>query len=694
MYDLTTKNRSFLFVCKQLRDHNVKNYKFMLELLDPSIQGLDPYSKTLTNEQKLRIYYEICNNVWYYLREVVRVPVPGSITGIPYELNLGNLAQTYAAYKNANFVSLLPRQQGKTIGEVCFISWVMLFGSSSTQIIFLNKGSADSIENGRRFKNIKNLLPGWLKDMVINTKEDKDNATEKYMSSTKNQLLIKSPPASVEMADKLGRGLTSAIVYIDELAFLNKNSIVFDAMVPAWKTASEKAAINGVPYGIHFTTTPNNVDTESGKWAYDFINNSARFSYLVYDMTDEELKEYILGPEITERDGTKVRKQKPFLWIQYSWKELGRTQEWYNQMRQTMSDSVKVKRELDLDWVKSKKNSIFTEDELDNLSKYTLEPVYTLYPKNNARHNVEFTEIPDFSKKYIISCDVAGSGTDSSVINIIDPDDFRIVGNFSDNKVDTEEFKRLIFTLMSDYFRNALLVVERNSYGLNIMDALIKTSIHGRIFRTSPKRLAERKIDGGILIREKETKWIYGVDTTDKSRTIMFEMLPAIVREHPEVFTTKNIQDDLRNLVLFPNGKVAADIGFHDDNIMSYLIARYAIFATDWFQYQGISKVPKLRKMSTEELEEAISGQTFLKSSTIMAKKGLIEDAIASGGLEEAANNEIFEEEFNAKIHGDQSEILLRGRPAAVANNRGPNYKANTDVRKKSFYRRIVDMNN
>ena len=37
---------------------------------------------------------------------------------------------------------------------------------------------------------------------------------------------------------------------------INKNKIIYDSMYPAWKTAAENAAKNGVPYGIHLTTTP------------------------------------------------------------------------------------------------------------------------------------------------------------------------------------------------------------------------------------------------------------------------------------------------------------------------------------------------------------------------------------------------------------------------------------------------------
>ena len=217
IYEITTNNRSFLVVSQQLKEHGVKNNKFMLALYDEKLVGVDPYSPDLTEEQKIRIYREIRLNKWYYLREVIRIPVTGT-DGIKYELNIGNCAQSYAYWRNLNFITILPRQQGKTIGVVSDDTWTMLFGSKNCQAIYLNKQYPDAVENGRRFKNIKNLLPNWLLAMILDSKGDKDNQDEKYIAKLKNQIIVKPAANSEEQADKLGRGLTSSIIYADEFA--------------------------------------------------------------------------------------------------------------------------------------------------------------------------------------------------------------------------------------------------------------------------------------------------------------------------------------------------------------------------------------------------------------------------------------------------------------------------------------------
>src|SRR5574344_1605334 len=116
IYDIHTKNRSFLETSVVLKNHGVKNCYFMLQLFDESLVGVDPYSPDLTPEQKVRIYTEIRRNKWYFLREVYRLQDQGNENGIQYKLNIGNLAQSYCQLLNINFISLLPRQVGKTQG--------------------------------------------------------------------------------------------------------------------------------------------------------------------------------------------------------------------------------------------------------------------------------------------------------------------------------------------------------------------------------------------------------------------------------------------------------------------------------------------------------------------------------------------------------------------------------------------------
>ena len=72
IYDWKTENKSFIDVHIQLKLLGIKNNAFHLILLNPLLQGVDPYSEDLTNEQVMMIVQECKLNMFYYLREVVR----------------------------------------------------------------------------------------------------------------------------------------------------------------------------------------------------------------------------------------------------------------------------------------------------------------------------------------------------------------------------------------------------------------------------------------------------------------------------------------------------------------------------------------------------------------------------------------------------------------------------------------------
>lgn len=217
IYDIKTKNISFLKVSKMLRDKKVKNNKFMLALYDEKLVGVDPYSTELTSAEKVAIYRECCRNFWYFIREVVKLPADGA--EIRYELNLGNCTLSYLCQLDKNIILLLPRQHGKTMGKVVFDIWNTCFVTKNTNIIYLNKGKGDAVKNLKLFRDIKNLLPQWMLELFINdAKKDVDNQENKLISKRNNTLKVVSPGSDPDSADKAGRGLTTSNIVFDEFA--------------------------------------------------------------------------------------------------------------------------------------------------------------------------------------------------------------------------------------------------------------------------------------------------------------------------------------------------------------------------------------------------------------------------------------------------------------------------------------------
>src|SRR5574344_1988401 len=131
---------------------------------------------------------------------------------------------------------------------------------------------------------------------------------------------------------------------------------------------------------------------------------------------------------------------------------------------------------------------------------------------------------------------------------------------------------------MTQYLIHSILVMENNSYGLAILDVLMKNpTIEPRMYREVLDRKAEKTLNNGMIQEKKTKKVVYGVATTSASRKIMYDILGTIVREEPEVIVADMFYSEIKTLQVKKTGKIEAMDGMHDDIIMSYLVFRYAL---------------------------------------------------------------------------------------------------------------------
>lgn len=433
-------------------------------------------------------------------------------------------------------------------------------------------------------------------------------------------------------------GLTVSNLVFDEFAFMKFNNLTYLSCLPAWKKASENAKKHGTPYGITIITTPNNLDTPAGAYCHQMIQMAAKWVFECFDFSDTELDTFL-----------ESNSQNNYFFVQYTYKELGRTDEWLRVMiRECNNDLAKVKREILLEWPFSSDASVLSEEQLDKIHQFIKQPLTRLLVNNYV---INMYEAPDVNLNYILSCDVSGGlSRDNSVINIIHPEDFRIVGDFVNNKIDTDSFRKLISTLMTVYFRNALLVIERNSYGLNILQNLMKDPrIEPRMHREDRETLGEKKQANGFTVKQKTKTIAYGVDTNSVTRKQMFDLLPEIVDTEYDKFVSPNIYDNLASLEKKKNGKIEHSSSGHDDSLMAYLIFRYAVFHGKCFRDRfGISPIPSRMNVKSES-----SSADIMKITSIIQNANNTAANIAS---DNATFNYIREQQ--AKINGDVDQQL------------------------------------
>ena len=150
-YHMSTSNQSFLNMHYYLKQKGIQNNKFFLVIYDPDLIGVNPRDPNLNTVMKKKILRECIINFWYFIREVVRIPDQGGQVGggKRYNLHRGNLAMNFGFLMNWNMFVEFPRQHGKTISAICWYLWVFNFGTTNSEMMFMNKKHDDSKKIGR-----------------------------------------------------------------------------------------------------------------------------------------------------------------------------------------------------------------------------------------------------------------------------------------------------------------------------------------------------------------------------------------------------------------------------------------------------------------------------------------------------------------------------------------------------------------
>lgn len=574
-----TQNLSFLKMYRYLKDKKVKNNKFFLRLYNKDLEDFNIRKSRITPELEYKILAEIAINPFYYIREIVLVSIPGG--AINFDLHPGNLAILWAIFNNLDQICLLPRQQYKTQSIAAALSWTYFFGTKNTHMIFGNKSLNDAMNNLKRFKSIKDNLPNFLKKDTVAHKHDRDNLSFIESAQSKNRIDLLANPTNIEMADKMGRGVSVPIFWEDEFAFISYNDIILKASAPAYRKVADLAEAHGKPHCKILSTTPSDVDSYSGAVCKELIDDSAIFIEELYDWSMKRVREYI-----------DVNGSSGYLSIKYTWQQLGLSEEWYAQSCKDLRyDTRSIKRELDIEWTKSSDNSVFEEAELDILAKGLYTDTKNLIVEITKEYQDDFkiernqvpymfklfTESLNPNHPYFIGCDVSGGlGKDYSTIVIVDPfDNYKEKAIFKNNKINLSDFRLLIEQVVTNIIPKSTLFIENNSYGKGVIDELLKNTT------VAKKLYFEYKVtDKDKTKRNPKTvtnSISYGINTNTASRELMIDILREVVIEQPHTIISQELVDDISGLIYNKTGKVEHDTHTHDDCIFGKLMVLYAV---------------------------------------------------------------------------------------------------------------------
>lgn len=566
---MKTRNTSFLKMTLLLQEMGVTNCYFHLKLFDKGLKDVDPYDPDLSDDLKLRILRECNENRWYFYREVFRVSANGAGTGIgggsPFILNRGNLAYLWAMEMNISTYLIMPRQTGKTWAAIADVTWTHQFRNGSS-ILHFNKNQKDANDNLQRVQQAIRMLPLWMQHSSMENLEGFEKRRVKNNEKTIKNAIDSTIEAMASAgneskADALARGRTSSKIWYDEMAFIFFNETIYSAATPAYEKATELAIANGAPYAISITTTPGDLATPHGAFAYKMMNDSIRFDESFYNMDRKTLYKTI----------NNTPDKMPFLFIQFSYLQLGETEEWYLKRYKNLNNPIRARREYLLEWMNSNGNSPFDPDDVEligELARTRGQKVETY--KLNKYFNLSVYGEYHGKKPVLIGVDVAGSlGRDSSAIVVVNPDTLHPIAIFKSNMIELSKLRKLIMTIVKKMYPNCILAIENNSVGKGLIDELRETPINRVLYKERKKR----KIDQGVssATRKKTIESVeYGYNTNQTSRGQMMETLESIVHNSPSHVGYPELYEEIRFLEL-KNGRIDHSSATHDDVTMAYM---------------------------------------------------------------------------------------------------------------------------
>jgi len=582
-----TKNKSFLDMHYLLKEKGVKNNLFFLVIYNERLMNIDPFSDNLTPQDKLEIEIEVRMNPWYFFREVCVIPESGGET--MFKLHLGNLALIFLCLQNFNVMEVLPRQHGKSHSTVAMIGYIYRYVTKNSEIVFGNKKLEDAKLNLTRYKDHTLKLPKYL---VKESKKDQYNQYYIKSDTTKNSIKIIGTAVDEDGGDALGRGLNVPILWLDEFAFIKYNYKIFNAAAPATSQAKISAELNGVPSFIILTTTPNNRDSDIGAYAINKKDGALKFSLDMFDMSTEVLKDLIKYNSNT------------FFYVEFSYIELGRDEEWFREQCQLLANERDIKREILLDWPNTSDSSVFDEEYITELYKHISNITTTRIIKEKYVFN--FIRTYDIMKPYILGIDVAGGlSLDASAIVVLDPSDLEPVGYFHNNTIGGEELLSVIEELVDMYFPMSCIAIEYSPFTTLFVQNMIKnTNLKSKLVyhytddatKETEKSLRNINMEDSANIHKR-----YGIPINKNTRPVMLDILQYEVYNNPSCFKIKDLIKEISVLEYDKRGKIAAASGMHDDLIFAYLYARYALsnipHINRFIKYSNDSTIKSMEKI-------------------------------------------------------------------------------------------------
>lgn len=623
-YDFGTTNESFLQTAAELKTLGIKNWYFMLEVKYPQIgvQDIDPYNPHISKEDQGKIHIESKANLWFWLREVARIPAQGAPQPFRVGLTRASCAATWCYLHNIDFMLCQPRQTWKTTIVLLLITYAFIYELKNVTIPFMHLKEADTLRNAEMLREYITTLPPYMNPWY-GKKQLPGLKSLKYEEHGTSIKILSSAESEVKAKDKM-RGMTLFVGMIDEWEYLNYISNVIAGAAPAMKSGRDIAEKTGGRSCMMLLSTPGDLETQTGKEAQHMIDQTPPFSEQFYDFTEEEIKAHFEG--VGQKNENGEFEQITMLYIEFNYKQLRKDEKWrqaqYRAALQT-NKLAEYRRGVLLERFRGGDAVLFDQRDMDYIKEHVKQWSYDIFLRKKFhlycyKHEITTPDIIsatpyfDINIPYLIGIDVAAGGDgDNTAICVVHPYTLEVVAELQSPYIGLIDLMRII-TDIAKIIPKGVFCVETNSVGKAIVDFVQETGLEHRFYYDPKMDLAKNAIEVKDPLEEAKAKakkkQYIGTYVTPSVRNNMMDLLKRHVKDYKHLLITKQLATDILNLVKGKNGKIQAADGEHDDMVMAYLHTLYVLYYGNDISRFGIDKTKCVFERVNDVIQEYEEG--------------------------------------------------------------------------------------
>lgn len=609
--DTKTRNQSFVRMASLYKQMGIENYYFHLALIQPELQGVDPYDENLDLETKAKILYECDHNPWYFIREIIRIKNAG-ITDEDkmYKAHRGNIAALWLMLACYDYIQIQIRQTGKSFGTDVNSIWLLRFKYRDTIMNLITKDETLRKNNIARLKNIIDELPSYINR---GTRKDDNNQSTMSCIALNNRLHTHVSQSSEKAANNLGRGMTTPYMHIDEGPFINHIETTVSAAMGSMVTARENAERMNLPHCAVFTTTAGKKDDRDGNYMYELMSGATVWNEIYFDSRDRE--------DLREKAARNRHGRSDIMNMTLSHRQVGKTDEWlYQKIAAAKSEGENIDRDYFNVWTSGSRGSIVPPDVAERIRGSEMDPVHREISKDN--YIFRWYEVYDPNAKYVLAVDTSDAiGRDDIALLLVRVTDGGVAGAAAINDTNIIRFASWLKDFLIQY-KNIVIIPERRHNGPTIIDyLLIKLSEAGedpfkRIYNKLVQERTSREKEYSRILNSVHTRpeMVYnrhredfGFVTSGTSRKLLYgTVFSNSTAEVGHLMHDSQLIQQTLGLVE-RNGRIDHQASGHDDMVISWLFTQWLLVYGLNLDHYGIdsTKVMSNKRTTGMSMEDA-----------------------------------------------------------------------------------------